>query len=137
VFSRSVSTRQMRFQRSPSRAVHIGPPTIDETNMARRNHLVGSGDLFVCRIGDGSAALGSTGTAVFIDEYTTAGALVQTIPMPTAASEVHLVVEHPEPDLDAVRPSAAPTDGGEIAALVRGVSGQQRGPRTRCHRPGW
>lgn len=44
------------------------------------------GNLVIYRVGDGSAALGSTGTAVFLDEYTTAGALVQSIALPTNTS---------------------------------------------------
>lgn len=43
----------------------------------------GPGNLVVYRVGDGAAVLGSTATAVFIDEYTTTGTLVQSIPMPT------------------------------------------------------
>jgi hypothetical protein len=42
-----------------------------------------AGDLFIYRVGDGAAALGSTATAVFIDEYTTSGSFVQSIAMPT------------------------------------------------------
>lgn len=45
-----------------------------------------SGNLVVYRVGDGSAALGSGGTAVFLDEYTPSGTLVQSIPMPTAVN---------------------------------------------------
>lgn len=45
-----------------------------------------AGDLFVYRVGTGSAALSSAAQAVFVDEYTTTGALVQSIAMPTAAS---------------------------------------------------
>jgi MYXO-CTERM domain-containing protein len=44
------------------------------------------GNLFVYRIGTGVGTLGSTATAVFIDEYTTGGALVQSLAMPTTAS---------------------------------------------------
>jgi hypothetical protein len=44
-----------------------------------------SGDLVVYRVGDGSAALSSNSTAVFLDEYTPAGQLVQSIPLPTTA----------------------------------------------------
>ncbi len=45
------------------------------------------GNLVVYRAGDGSAAVGTTGTAVFLDEYNfTTGALVQSLPMPTAVS---------------------------------------------------
>ena len=45
-----------------------------------------NGNLAIYRVGDGTAALGSTGTAVFIDEYTTAGTLVQSIAVPTTTS---------------------------------------------------
>jgi len=41
------------------------------------------GDLVIYRVGDGSAALGTTATAVFLDEYTTGGTLVQSFAMPT------------------------------------------------------
>src|SRR3954470_22424952 len=44
------------------------------------------GNLVVYRVGDGAAVLGSGATTVFLDEYTTAGVLVQSIPMPTAVS---------------------------------------------------
>jgi hypothetical protein len=47
---------------------------------------ISAGNLFVYRVGTGTGALGSAAAAVFIDEYTTGGALVQSIPMPTAAS---------------------------------------------------
>lgn len=44
------------------------------------------GNLVVTRVGDGSAALTSAAAAVFLDEYTPAGVLVQSIPMPTVGS---------------------------------------------------
>jgi hypothetical protein len=44
------------------------------------------GDLVVYRVGDGSTALVNTGNPVFIDEYSPAGSLVQSLPMPTAAN---------------------------------------------------
>jgi hypothetical protein len=44
------------------------------------------GNLVVYRVGDGGAALGSAATAVFLDEYTPAGALVQSIALPTAVN---------------------------------------------------
>ena len=44
------------------------------------------GDIVVYRVGDGTSALGSSATAVFLDEYTPSGTLVQSIPMPTTAS---------------------------------------------------
>jgi hypothetical protein len=45
------------------------------------------GNLVVVRVGDGSAALGSAATAVFLDEYSPSGTLVQTIALPTSASD--------------------------------------------------
>jgi hypothetical protein len=45
-----------------------------------------AGNLVVYRVGDGSAALSSAATAVFLDEYTPSGTLVQSIALPTTAS---------------------------------------------------
>jgi hypothetical protein len=42
------------------------------------------GNLVACRVGDGTAPLGSTATIVFLDEYTPAGSLVQSVQMPTS-----------------------------------------------------
>lgn len=50
------------------------------------------GNLVVMRVGDGSAALTNAATAVFLEEYTPAGTLVQTLPMPTAASGANLPI---------------------------------------------
>ena len=47
------------------------------------------GNIVVYRVGDGAAALAGTGTAVFLDEYTPAGVLVQSIAMPTTTSGAH------------------------------------------------
>lgn len=44
------------------------------------------GNVFVQRVGDGSAALSNAANPVFLDEYTPTGTLVQTIAMPIAAS---------------------------------------------------
>lgn len=44
-----------------------------------------AGNLAIYRVGDGGAALSNTGAAVFVDEYTPAGVLVQSIAMPTTA----------------------------------------------------
>ena len=44
------------------------------------------GDLVVYRVGTGSGALGSTATAVFLDEYSPTGTLVQSIAASTADS---------------------------------------------------
>ena len=42
------------------------------------------GDIVVYRVGDGGTALAGTTSAVFVDEYTPSGTLVQSIAMPTA-----------------------------------------------------
>ena len=47
---------------------------------------ISPGNLVIYRVGDGSAALGTTATAVFLDEYTVLGTLVQSIPMPTTGT---------------------------------------------------
>jgi hypothetical protein len=44
------------------------------------------GDVVVYRVGDGANALTSAATAVFLDEYTPSGELVQSVPLPTATS---------------------------------------------------
>jgi predicted extracellular nuclease len=41
-------------------------------------------NLLVYRVGDGAAALGTTAAAVFLDEYTPSGTLVQSIALPTS-----------------------------------------------------
>src|SRR5437016_14355127 len=45
-----------------------------------------AGDLVVVRVGTGSAALSSSATAAFLDEFTTLGGSVQTIALPTSGS---------------------------------------------------
>ena len=45
-----------------------------------------AGNIVVYRVGDGVAALTNNGNAVFIDEYTPAGSLVQSVALPTTAS---------------------------------------------------
>jgi hypothetical protein len=45
------------------------------------------GNLVIYRVGDGSAALTSAATAVFLDEYAANGTLVQSVAMPTADSD--------------------------------------------------
>jgi DNA/RNA endonuclease G (NUC1) len=58
---------------------------VHQMYFARRVQAAGftAGNIVVYRVGDGVAALGSAATAVFLDEYTPAGVLVQSIPMPT------------------------------------------------------
>lgn len=48
------------------------------------------GNLVVYRVGDGSASLTSAATAVFLDEFTPAGSLVQSVPLPTTVSGSNL-----------------------------------------------
>jgi hypothetical protein len=45
-----------------------------------------AGNIVVYRVGSGAATLTSASTAVFLDEYTTAGVLVQSIALPVAVS---------------------------------------------------
>jgi hypothetical protein len=49
-----------------------------------------SGNLVVLRIGDGVAALSSAAQPTFLDEFTPTGALVQSIPVPTAPNGLNL-----------------------------------------------
>lgn len=44
------------------------------------------GNIVVARVGDGSAALTNAATAVFLDEYTPSGTLVQSVALPTSVS---------------------------------------------------
>ena len=50
------------------------------------------GNMVVARVGDGSAVLNGDATAVFLDEYTPAGVLVQTIDLPTSLSATNRVL---------------------------------------------
>jgi MYXO-CTERM domain-containing protein len=53
------------------------------------------GDLVIYRVGDGTNALANTGNAVFLDEYSPSGSLVQSIAVPTtdaAASAGHSLI---------------------------------------------
>ena len=47
---------------------------------------IAAGDIVIYRVGDGNSALSSASAAVFLDEYTTAGVLVQSIAVPTSIS---------------------------------------------------
>ncbi|MET0395153.1 MAG: T9SS type A sorting domain-containing protein [Chitinophagaceae bacterium] len=48
-----------------------------------------AGNFVVYRVGDGSGQLGSFASPVFLDEYTPAGVLVQSVPMPTTGNKVN------------------------------------------------
>lgn len=45
-----------------------------------------AGNIVVARVGTGDAALSGASTPVFLDEYTPAGTLVQSVPLPTAGA---------------------------------------------------
>ena len=45
-----------------------------------------AGDVVVYRVGDGTSALSSAGTAVFLDEYSPGGSLVRSVALPTTAA---------------------------------------------------
>ena len=61
------------------------------------------GNIVMYRAGDGSRTMDDLGNAVFVDEYTPAGVLVQSIPMPLSGSGVKLVCngheDQPLPEL--------------------------------------
>lgn len=50
---------------------------------AHAQNLANNRNLLVVRVGSGSSILTNSATAVYLDEYTPAGVLVKTIPMPT------------------------------------------------------
>lgn len=47
-----------------------------------------AGNLVVVRLGDGTAALSNASTAIFLDEYSTTGTLVQSITIPTSGDNM-------------------------------------------------
>ena len=69
------------------------------------------GNVVVYRVGDGTAALSSAGYAVFLDEYTPAGTLVQSVALPTAADGSN-------------QPLIASGTAGTEGQLTRSVNGQ-------------
>lgn len=50
------------------------------------------GNIVIARVGDGSAALTTAATEVFLDEYTPSGTLVQTVAMPTFVSSTNRIL---------------------------------------------
>jgi len=50
------------------------------------------GNIVIYRVGDGSAALGTTATATFLDEYTAFGTFVRTIPLASSGSSAFTAV---------------------------------------------
>lgn len=66
----------------------LGQSTGDGQNRAfdRPHALPTPGNLLIYRVGTGTGSLINTGNAVFLDEYTTSGQFVQSIPVPTIAA---------------------------------------------------
>src|SRR5437667_1286419 len=54
--------------------------------VARAANAFTPGNVVIYRLGDGSSSLVNTGNAVFLDEYTPTGTLVQSIALPTATA---------------------------------------------------
>lgn len=68
-------------------AARFAPTTLAATVLlAAATAQITPGNLVVLRVGDGSAALTNAATAAFLDEYTVAGALVQSVPLPTVTN---------------------------------------------------
>ncbi|MCS6852422.1 MAG: cadherin-like domain-containing protein, partial [Gemmataceae bacterium] len=76
-------------RRRPHSRTRTSRPWVEQ--LERRELLAAftPGNLVIYRVGDGSGALTNAATPVFLDEYTTAGTLVQSIPLPTTVSGSH------------------------------------------------
>jgi predicted extracellular nuclease len=59
---------------------------INQVTGAHTTSAFTPGNLVIYRVGTGTGGLSSAATAVFLDEYTTAGAFVQAIPLPTSVN---------------------------------------------------
>jgi hypothetical protein len=70
-----------------------------------------AGNLVVYRVGDGVSALANTGNAVFLDEYSPTGTLVQSVAMPTTVSGSNL-------------PLVAAGNASSEGLMTRSVDGQ-------------
>lgn len=68
------------------------------------------GNIVVARVGDGSTVLSGAAAAVFLDEYTPAGVLVQSLPLPTSGSDTNRIL-------------TAAGNGTTELALTRSVDG--------------
>ena len=74
-------TFQVKARSGANTETAFGPATTAYT----ANNPFTPGHLVVYRVGDGTAALSSAGTAVFLDEYNTSGTLIQSFPLPTTS----------------------------------------------------
>jgi len=84
-------TRPRRFARrllvrSATALAIVAGPALGLPAAASGATAFTAGDVAVYRVGAGSAGLTSAGTAVFLDEYSPTGTLVQSVPLPTTAS---------------------------------------------------
>jgi len=66
-------------------ATMVGADTVIASRAGAVSPLT-PGDLIVYRVGTGTGSLGSGATAVYLDEYSQTGALVESVAMPTASS---------------------------------------------------
>jgi hypothetical protein len=66
--------------------LHKDPTSAQSENGSLPLSAFTAGDLVVCRVGDGTASLANTGNSVFLDEFTPAGTLVQSIAFPTSGA---------------------------------------------------
>ena len=79
------------IRRSPSKAVRPvrrKPVRLSIQNLESRvvPAAFTPGNMVIYRVGDGTVALSGNGSAVFLDEYTPTGTLIQSVAMPTTAS---------------------------------------------------
>jgi Bacterial Ig domain len=84
-----VPRRTLRPSRSQKKSPRLRIETLEVRDVPA---AFTPGDIVVERVGDGSAALSSAATAVFLDEYSPTGTLVQTIPLPTSDSGSNHIV---------------------------------------------
>jgi hypothetical protein len=73
---------------SAARPVRLKPVRLSIQNLESRDVPAAftAGNVVIYRVGDGAGPLVNTGSAVFLDEYTPNGTLVQSVAMPTTAS---------------------------------------------------
>jgi len=74
----------MKFHRA--HLVLIVAATVLAGHLAANAATITPGNLVIYRVGDGSAAVGGNATAVFLDEYSLFGTLVQSIPVTTTGA---------------------------------------------------
>ncbi|QMU76143.1 hypothetical protein GXW83_10745 [Streptacidiphilus sp. PB12-B1b] len=68
-------------------AAALGPAALPGSAHAAASTAFTAGDLVVYRVGDGSTSLSGSSAPVFLDEYAPGGTLVESVPLPTTASD--------------------------------------------------